>query len=58
MAFELHEAGVEMMRLTLRRRHPTSSARRIEELLGEWLITRPGAEHGDAPGRLRREGTE
>lgn len=55
VAFELHEAGVQMMRLTLQRRHRGASPQRIEELVGEWLRTRPGAEHGDGQGRHRVE---
>lgn len=50
-AFELHEVGVALMRQNLRRRHPTASDERIEELLANWLRTRPGAEHGDSAGR-------
>lgn len=49
-AFELHEAGVALMRQNLRRRHPDASQERIEELLTAWLRTRPGAEYGDAVG--------
>jgi hypothetical protein len=57
LAFDLHEAGVSMMRARLRREHPDASPEAIERLLGEWLRTRPGAPHGDAagrPGRLDR----
>ena len=53
MAFDLHEAGVAMMRQTLRRRHPDYSEAQIGQLLRKWLCTRPGAELGDAPGRRR-----
>lgn len=50
-ALELHEVGVEVMRQNLRRRHPAASEEKIDDLLAEWLRTRPGAEYGDAPGR-------
>lgn len=50
-ALELHEVGVELMRQNLRRRHPDASDGTIEQLLADWLRTRPGAEHGDAAGR-------
>ncbi len=50
-AFELHEVGVALMRQNLRRRHPGESDKAIDELLTDWLRTRPGAEHGDAAGR-------
>lgn len=48
----LHEAGVAVMRQNLRRRNPGASVAKIEQLLSAWLRTRPGAEHGDAAGRL------
>jgi len=50
-AFELHEAGVEMMRQKLRRENPDLEEDAIEKLLAKWLHHRPGAEHGDAEGR-------
>lgn len=53
-AFALFEAGVSMMRARLRREHPNAEGDEIERLLGEWLMTRPGAEHGDAVGRPRQ----
>lgn len=51
VAFDLHEAGKEMMRLKLRRENPAATDTLIDELLGRWLAERPGAEHGDAEGR-------
>jgi hypothetical protein len=51
LAFDLYEAGEEMMRSSLRRRHPSASPAAIERMLAEWLSQRPGAEHGDCPGR-------
>lgn len=51
IAFDLHEAGVRMMRQTLRRRHPDASEEEVQRRLIAWLHERPGAEHGDAVGR-------
>ena len=50
LALDLFEAGVEMMRQTLRREHPGLPESEIEALLVHWLQERPGAEFGDAPG--------
>lgn len=50
--FELFEAGVDLMRQRLRRQHPDETAEEIERRLNAWLQERPGAEHGDAPGRV------
>ncbi|HVT44938.1 MAG TPA: hypothetical protein VMT00_11145 [Thermoanaerobaculia bacterium] len=49
-ALELHDAGVALMRQNLVRRHPEATPEEIERLLGQWLRTRPGAEHGDGEG--------
>lgn len=49
-AFELFEAGVRMMTERLRRRHPQASPAELEALLREWLLSRPGADTGDADG--------
>lgn len=53
IAFDLFEAGVDMYRQTLRRRHPDADDAEIERRLGEWLRERPGAEHGDVAGPIR-----
>lgn len=50
---DLHQAGVDLMRQNLRR-HPSESEKQISERVEPWLHTRPGAEHGDAPGRVRK----
>ena len=50
-AFELHEAGVEMMRQTLRRKHPEANDSELDVMLARWLRERPGAEFGDAEGK-------
>ena len=52
-AFDLHDAGVSMMRAKLRRDHPDADDAGIDRLLGVWLHTRPGAESGDAEGISR-----
>lgn len=53
LAFDLYEAGEKLMRANLRRRHPSASGSEIEAMLRNWLTQRPGAEHGDSPGRAR-----
>lgn len=50
-AFELHEAGVEMMRQTLRQKHPEADDSELDAMLARWLRERPGAESGDAEGK-------
>ena len=50
-ALDLFETGVAMKRQSLRRRQPQASDEEIEEQLQQWLLDRPGAEHGDSPGR-------
>jgi len=47
---ELFEFGVELMRASLRRRHPGISPHELDRLLEDWLAVRPGAEGGDGPG--------
>ena len=49
-AFDLYEFSEEVMRQNLRRRNPEASEEAIEELFQQWLLERPGAEHGDASG--------
>ena len=48
---DLFQTGVDLMRQNLRRRYPNANDQDIERLLHEWLLERPGAEAGDAPGR-------
>lgn len=52
-AFDLFDAGVDLMRQNLRGRHPEAAPREIEERLTAWLSERPGAEAGDAVGVSR-----
>ncbi|WP_438000499.1 hypothetical protein [Sorangium sp. So ce185] len=51
LAFELHDAGVALMRQNLRRRLPGAGEEDIDERLADWLRERPGAEFGDSEGR-------
>ncbi len=50
LTFDLHEAGVQMMRQNLRRRLPGAQDVEIEARLAAWLHERPGAELGDGEG--------
>jgi hypothetical protein len=49
---DLFETGVALMRQNLRRAHPDASEEAVDDLLVAWLHERPGAEHGDCPGRV------
>ena len=53
VAFDLHAAGVSMMRARLRRLHPGADDAEIDRRLQAWLHDRPGAEWGDAEGVRR-----
>jgi hypothetical protein len=50
-AFDLCEFGEAVRTAQLRREHPEATPDEIEAMLVAWLMTRPGAEHGDAWGR-------
>ena len=54
LALDLFGSGVELKRQNLRREHPQLAPPEIEQMLREWLSTRPGAEHGDTVGRSRK----
>lgn len=54
MAFDLYETAEAIMRQNLRRRFPDAQETEIERQLVDWLHRRPGAEHGDGPGRPSR----
>jgi len=54
VAFDLFEAGVDLMRQRLKREHPGETDADIERRIGTWLRERPGAEHGDGVGRAVR----
>lgn len=47
IAIDLAQTGIEMQREKIRRKNPGATDDEIEALLGNWLRTRPGAEHGD-----------
>ena len=51
LTLELFDDGVRLMRQNLRRRHPGASEQEVDRHLLTWLRDRPGAEHGDCPGR-------
>lgn len=53
-ALELAELAEQMKREQLRRAHPDAGDDEIERQVLEWLHTRPGAEQGDAVGRVVR----
>ena len=54
VAFDLYETAEAIMRQNLRRRFPDAQEAEIERQLVDWLRRRPGAEHGDGPGRPSR----
>ena len=54
IALDMFGLGESIMRQKLRRTHPGASAAEIEARISAWLLDRPGAEHGDAPGKVRR----
>jgi hypothetical protein len=49
---DLAELAEEMTRARLRREDPQASPEVIEARVEAWLADRPGAEHGDAEGRV------
>ncbi len=51
LTFDLCQTAEAMKRQSFRRRHPALGAEAIEKLMAEWRLIRPGAEHGDGPGR-------
>ena len=51
LAFDLYEAGEQIMRQNLKRRHPDADRKEIDRRLATWLCKRPGAEAGDGVGR-------
>lgn len=51
LTLDLFETGVQMMRQNLRRHAPEADEQEIDRRLSTWLRARPGAEHGDCPGR-------
>lgn len=51
-ALELYDLAEAMVRQRLRRERPDASDAEIEAGVRAWRHERPGAEHGDGPGRL------
>ena len=52
-ALELLDMGIALRAERFRRENPTASEAEVDACVGAWLIDRPGAPHGDAPGRPR-----
>ena len=52
LTLDLFDSGIRLMRQNLRRGAPGADEQEIERKLRTWLRERPGAEHGDSPGRL------
>ena len=52
LALEMFDFGVRMQRARLRREHPDLDEARIDDLMQDWMLHRPGAVHGDCAGRL------
>lgn len=53
LALDLFDLTERMLRQRLRRTRPAASAAEVEASIVAWRLKRPGAEPGDAPGRLR-----
>ena len=53
-ALDLYEVGEAMVRQRMRREFPDDGDTLIERRVTEWLLRRPGAEHGDFPGPPNR----
>lgn len=53
VAFDLAETAALMVEATYRRKHPDASDDEVAEHVRRWWGERPGAVHGDAPGRPR-----
>lgn len=51
LAFDLFDAGVDMMRQNLKRRFPDLEPAAIQAQVDAWLLKREGAPYGDAEGR-------
>ena len=51
-ALDLFRVGIDMMEQRLKRKHPAAHPDEIQRMLIDWIRARPGAEHGDAVGRV------
>ncbi|MCB1252666.1 MAG: hypothetical protein M9891_00850 [Austwickia sp.] len=52
MALEMADLGEQMVRSRIRREHPDLEEAGVQEAIARWRRDRPGAPHGDYPGRL------
>ncbi len=52
VAIELYTLAEQMLRQRLVREHPTWSVAAIDAEVDRWRVERPGAKHGDSPGRV------
>lgn len=50
-ALELAELGARMVEAKFRREHPDATDQEVAARVNEWWSDRPGAPHGDCPGR-------
>ena len=57
LTLDLIDTGIDLMRQNLRRTDPDADHEEIERRLRAWIRERPGAEHGDCPGRPIDVGT-
>ncbi|MEP7113282.1 MAG: hypothetical protein ABI862_08455 [Ilumatobacteraceae bacterium] len=51
-AMDMFEVGVAMREQRFRRDHPAATEAEIKAMMVEWMRWRPGAENGDAHGRV------
>ena len=51
LTLDLIDMGIRLMRQNLRRAAPEADEAEIGRRLRVWIRERPGAEHGDCPGR-------
>lgn len=51
VAFELLELGARLRAQRHRREHPDATEGEVDAVVRRWMRDRPGAEHGDSPGR-------
>ena len=49
----LMDAGIDLMRQNIRRRHPGMAAEKVDILLGEWLRRSDDPIPGDVSGKVR-----
>jgi hypothetical protein len=52
IALQLYDLAEQVLRQRLRRESPRRSHKVIEREVNRWRVARPGAENGDAPGRV------